>query len=113
MATEPDVRQDEFEAQLALLRLQFLAGLPARRAALLAAWAECADGGEEAPWRRLRDIAHKLSGSAPCYGLAAIGSMARELDQQLSGRNRCRERIFADARVERLIAALDGVAGGA
>jgi HPt (histidine-containing phosphotransfer) domain-containing protein len=104
---ETDPREAEFQAQLEALRRHFLQELPARRAALASAWSECADGADEAPWLRLRDVAHKLSGSAPCYGLDAVGDAARELDRLLSGRTPCRERASAAAAVARLTTALD------
>ncbi|ODU94473.1 MAG: hypothetical protein BGP23_13240 [Lysobacterales bacterium 66-474] len=107
MGAETDPRELEFQAQIEALRRHFIQELPARRAALVAAWAECADGGDEAPWLRLRDVAHKLSGSAPNYGLDVVGEVARGLDRLLSGRTPCRERAAADGTVTRLTAALD------
>jgi HPt (histidine-containing phosphotransfer) domain-containing protein len=109
MGVESDPREAEFQAQIAALGRHFLDELPGRRAALSAAWDDCVDGGDEAPWLRLRDIAHKLSGSAPCYGLEAVGDAARKLDGLLSGRNPCRVRAAADATVTALTAALDAV----
>ncbi len=107
MGAELDPREAEFQAQIEALRQHFVSELPARRAALVAAWAECVDGGGEASWLRLRDVAHKLSGSAPNYGLDEIGDAARGLDKLLSGRTPCRERAAADGAVVRLTAALD------
>lgn len=107
MAAELDPDEAAFQAQIEALRRQFLEELPERRAALAAAWRECADAGDDAPWQRLRDVAHKLSGSAPCYGLDAVGGSARHLDKLLSGRAPCRKRAAADAAVTDLLAALD------
>jgi HPt (histidine-containing phosphotransfer) domain-containing protein len=107
METNPDSRQAEFDAQVAALCRRFLEGLPARRAAFADAWRECTDGGDDAPWQRLRAVAHKLSGSAPCYGLEAMGEAARALDLLLSRRPACRARADASAAVTRLQAALD------
>lgn len=107
MATDLDPREVEFEAQVEALRRHFLQELPERRTALVAAWRDCADGGDESPWQQLRDVAHKLSGSAPCYGLDAIGEAARALDKLLSGRPPCRERAVAGIAVAELSAALD------
>ncbi|MGH8214625.1 MAG: Hpt domain-containing protein [Rhodanobacteraceae bacterium] len=104
---ELDPREVEFQAQLEALGRHFLEGLPERRAALVAAWRDCVDRGEEAPWERLRDVAHKLSGSASCYGLDRIGETARGLDRLLSGRSACRERAVADGAVAELRVALD------
>jgi HPt (histidine-containing phosphotransfer) domain-containing protein len=107
MAAELDSREAAFQAQIEALRRHFLQALPERRAALTAAWHDCVDSSDDAPWQRLRDVAHKLSGSAPCYGLDAVGDAARDLDKLLSGRAPCRERAAADAAVTDLVAALD------
>ena len=106
MATEVDPGEVEFQAQVEALRRHFLQSLPERRAALAAAWCDCADAGEEAAWQRLRDVAHRLSGSAPCYGLVAVGELARSLDKLLSGKSPCRERAVAAGAVAELSAAL-------
>ena len=107
MGAETDPREIEFKAQFEALRRHFMQELPERRAALVSAWNDCADGGDEAPWLRLRDVAHKLSGSAPNYDLEAVGDIARGLDRLLSGRAPCRERAAAGAVVGQLTAALD------
>jgi hypothetical protein len=107
MAAELDPREAAFQAQIEALRLHFLQELPERRAALAAAWHDCVDAGDEAPWMRLRDVAHKLSGSAPCYGLDAVGEAARNLDKLLSGRAPCRERGAAGDAMAELAAVLD------
>jgi HPt (histidine-containing phosphotransfer) domain-containing protein len=107
MAAEWDPREAEFQAQFEALRKHFMQELPERRAALVSAWAECMDGGDETPWLRLRDVAHKLSGSAPNYGLEAVGDVARSLDRLLSGRTPCRTRGAAEVVVARLLAGLD------
>jgi hypothetical protein len=107
MAAEWDPREAEFQAQFEALRRHFMQELPDRRAALVFAWNACADGGDEAPWLRLRDVAHKLSGSAPNYGLDVVGDVARGLDRLLSGRTPCRARATAEGVVADLTAALD------
>lgn len=111
MATDVDSRELEFEAQIEALRRHFLAGLPERRGTLAAAWRECADAGDEPPWQQLRDVTHKLAGSAPCYGLEAVGEAARALDRLLSGKPPCRERAAAGIAVAELSAALDAAIG--
>ncbi|HEX7323846.1 MAG TPA: Hpt domain-containing protein [Rhodanobacteraceae bacterium] len=111
--TSSDAADAAFQTELDALRQRFLAGVPARRAALMDAWRACVDGAAEAAWLRLRDVAHKLSGSAPCYGLDALGAFARELDGLLSARPPCRTRAAADAAVERLLQALAAVGTGA
>ena len=107
MDTDPDSREAEFQAQFEALRRHFMQELPGRRTALLSAWDACTDGGDEAPWLRLRDVAHKLSGSAPNYGLEAVGEFARRLDRLLSGRTPCRARAATAEAVARLSAVLD------
>lgn len=107
MGVESDPREAEFQAQIEALRLHFVGDLPVRRAALVAAWAECEDAGDEAPWQRLRDVAHKLAGSASSFGLEALGDVARQLDKLLSGRTPCRERAAATTAVAALVKALD------
>lgn len=107
MAADVDPREIEFQAQIEALRRHFVGELPTRRAALASAWADCDDGGADAPWLRLRDVAHKLSGSAPNYGLDAVGEAARALDRLLSGHHPCRERSVASAAVDTLTVALD------
>jgi hypothetical protein len=107
MAAEWDTREAEFQAQFEALRRHFMQELPERRAALVSAWDGCVDAGDEAPWLRLRDVAHKLSGSAPNYGLEGVGDIARALDRLLSGRTPCRVRSSAEGAVSQLLAALD------
>ena len=107
MGTETDPREIEFQAQFEALCRHFMRELPERRAKLVSAWNDCADGGDEAPWLRLRDVAHKLSGSAPNYGLDVVGGVARGLDKLLSGRTPCRTRASAKGVVADLTAALD------
>ena len=107
MAAEWDLREAEFQAQFEALRRHFMQELPDRRAALVSAWNACADGGDEAPWLRLRNVAHNLSGSAPNYGLDVVGDVARGLDKLLSGRTPCRARATAEGVVADLTAALD------
>lgn len=102
-----DFTDAAFQAQLDALRRHYVEGLQARRSALNDAWCRCSDGGEEAAWRTLRDVAHKLSGSASSYGLDALGGAARDLDKLLSGRTPCRRRAGVEAEVARLTTLLD------
>lgn len=113
MDTETDPREIEFRAQFEALRRHFMQELPERRAALVSAWGDCTDAGDEAPWLRLRDVAHKLSGSAPNYGLDAVGDDARALDRLLSGRTPCRTRGVAEGVVVRLLTVLDAAIAAA
>ncbi len=111
--SNPDARDAAFEAEMAVLRQHYVAGLPARRAALLAAWQECVDHGAEPPWQRLRDVAHKLAGSASSYGFETLGDTARELDRRLSGRTPTRLRAPVGELVAGVAAALDAAVGAA
>lgn len=104
---DADFEDAAFQAEIEALRQHFLKDLPARRLAFAKAWQGCIDEGGEASWLGLRDVAHRLSGSAPCYGLEALGDAARELDRLLSGRPPCREGVRAEAAVMRVQALLD------
>ncbi len=110
-ARDADFADAAFEAQIEALRQHFLQGMPERRSALADAWDGCVDDGDEQAWLRLRDVAHKLSGSAPCYGLETVGEAARDLDKLLSGRSPCRRRAQVQVAVARLQALLDAVPG--
>lgn len=107
--TVPDVdfSDPEFLAQLEVLREHYVQGMPARQAAFRNAWRDCVDDGAESAWQGLRDVAHKLSGTAPCYGLEELGTAARALDRLLSSRPPCRTRAQAAAMVARVQALLD------
>lgn len=107
MAKDVDFTDPAFLAQIEALRQHYLQGLPGRRAALTDAWRGCVDAGDETSWLSLRDVAHKLSGSASCYGLDALGETARDLDKLLSGRPPCRERAVAEPVVARMSMLLD------
>lgn len=107
MAMDTGFADAEFQAELAALRRRYLLGLPARRAALVEAWDRCVDRGAEPAWLALRQVAHRLSGSAPCYGLDEVGAVARELDGRLSARPPCRDRNAVAQPVARLQRLLD------
>lgn len=64
------------------LRTQYTQSLPAKHAALTAAWHAFAATPEDASLRReLSMQLHRLSGSAGAYGHDAIGARARAADQ--------------------------------
>jgi len=68
------------------LRQRYAAALADKRSALLAHWrawrvAQC----DDAPLHELAVQAHRLAGSAGCYGYATVGARAGELDALASG----------------------------
>lgn len=107
MSSNTDPGEADFEAQMQALRAQFASGLPARRTALAAAWASCQAGTSERDWQALRDVAHRLAGSAASFGLDTLGEAARELDRLLSRPPVCRDPTLAAPRVAILTAALE------
>ncbi|MGH8155476.1 MAG: Hpt domain-containing protein [Rhodanobacteraceae bacterium] len=109
---DADFSDATFQAQMAALRRQYVAGLAVRSAALADAWRACSDGGGEAAWLALRDVAHRLSGSASSYGFVSLGAAARELDGLLSGHPPCRVRAAAEAAVTRVRTLLDAAMAG-
>lgn len=109
---DADFSDATFQAQMAALRRQYVTGLVARSAALADAWRACSDDGGETAWLTLRDVAHKLSGSASSYGFESLGAAARELDGLLSGHPPCRVRAAAEAAVVRVRTLLDAAATG-
>jgi HPt (histidine-containing phosphotransfer) domain-containing protein len=113
MQPDPDAREAAFQARMEALTRDYLHALPARRAALAEHWHACADTNAEAAWERVREIAHKLAGSAPCYGLDAIGKAARDLDKLLSGAAANRARVVAGPYLDRLLLEMDAAIGAA
>lgn len=104
-----DFSDPEFLAELEVLRQHYVQGMPGRQATFRNAWRDCVDGSAEPAWQSLRDVAHKLSGTAPSYGLEELGAAARELDRLLSGRPPCRVRAQVEPMVVRVQAMLDAL----
>ncbi len=104
---DKEAAPQDYEQRLEALRRRYLAALPALRDELAQAWRGCAGGPDSEAWQRLRDLSHRLSGSAPCYGLDSVGEPARQLDKLLSGRAACRDHAVAAPLAQRLLAALD------
>lgn len=100
------LREIAFRADLEALRVQYMQRLPELADAFFSAWDACHDEAGEPAWLALRSLAHKMSGSAPCYGLEALGAAARELDGLLSGRQPCRNREQARGPAGRVVAEL-------
>lgn len=96
----------DYEARLAALTRTYVAALPDKRADLERLWAICVDTAGDDTWLALRTLAHRLSGSAPNYGFAALGAAARALDARLGGKTPCRDRALLAPLVAALRAAL-------
>lgn len=104
--SEMQLREAAFRADLEALRIQYMRRLPELAEAFASAWDECRDDAGEEAWLAVRSLAHKMSGSAPCYGLEALGLAARELDGMLSGKAPCRSRRQAGETAERVLSEL-------
>lgn len=67
----------DFDQRLALLRSRYVESLPSKQSHLLEAWMAFRQApGDEAARMHLRTLLHRLAGSAPAYGYAAIGEVA-------------------------------------
>lgn len=78
----------DFQAFLQKQRLEYIASLPQRRAALEAAWQQAVEGRPGAR-QVLEREAHNLAGSGATFGFPALGDAARSLEQgveSLAGR---------------------------
>lgn len=104
-----DELEQEYEARLAALREQYFAALPQRRADIAEHWRACATDAASPAWRELHTQAHRLAGSAPCYGLDGIGEAAQQLDRLLSGKPPCRDPATLAPLVAQLLGALDAI----
>ncbi|HJU08395.1 MAG TPA: Hpt domain-containing protein [Rhodanobacteraceae bacterium] len=102
-----DLAEAEFDARYRLLQSQYLSELPQRRKAVAASWAASMRDAASPAWRELHSLAHRLSGSAPCYGLDAVGEAAQEVDRLLSAKPPCRELPVLRPVVSRLLNLLD------
>ena len=102
-----DLGESEFEARYRALQSEYMAALPQRREILAAHWRACVHDAASGEWRELHSLAHKLSGSAPCYGLDEVGEAAHEIDRMLSAKPPCRDANAIASLIMRLLAALD------
>ena len=100
----------DFEARYEALRSGYFAALPQRRAEAAELWRACMQDAQSPAWRELHTLVHRLSGSAPCYGLEEIGVAAQKLDRMLSGKSPSRDIAALAPWVDCLLAALDAVA---
>jgi HPt (histidine-containing phosphotransfer) domain-containing protein len=103
----------DFEARYEALRTAYFAGLPQRRSEAAEQWRACTQDAQSPAWRELHTLEHRLSGSAPCYGLDEIGMAARKLDRMLSGKPPCRDVAALSPWVDCLLAALDAPSAAA
>lgn len=99
----------DFEARYQALRTAYFAGLPQRRADAAGFWRACMLDAQSAAWREFHTLVHRLSGSAPCYGLEEIGAAAQKLDRMLSGKSPCHDVAALSPWVDCLLAAMDAV----
>ncbi len=99
--------EQEYDARFAALREQYFAALPQRRADIAKHWSVCATDTASPAWAAVQSQAHRLSGSAPCYGLDEIGNIAQRLDRLLSGKPPCCDAAVLAPLVSRLLDALD------
>jgi HPt (histidine-containing phosphotransfer) domain-containing protein len=100
----------DFEARYEALRTAYLAAMPQRRVDAAELWRACMDDAQSPAWRELHTLVHRLSGSAPCYGLEEIGAAAQKLDRMLSGKSPCHDVAALSPWMDCLFSALDAVA---
>lgn len=108
MGTTPD--DLDFEARYEALRTAYFAALPQRRADVAEQWRACRLDPQSPAWRELHTLVHRLSGSAPCYGLDEIGVAAQKLDRMLSGKSPCHDVAALAPWMDCLLVALDAMA---
>jgi len=66
--------------QMEALHARYARSLASKHAALLDAWRAFAAAKDEASARELHGLIHRLAGSAPTYGYASLGTLARTAD---------------------------------
>jgi HPt (histidine-containing phosphotransfer) domain-containing protein len=66
--------------QLDALHARYANSLASKHAALLEAWHAFSAARDEAAARKLHGLVHRLAGSAPTYGYASLGQLARKAD---------------------------------
>lgn len=103
----------DFEARYEALRTAYFAALPQRRAEAAEHWRACVQDAQSPAWRELHTLVHRLSGSAPCYGLDEVGIAGQKLDRMLSGKPPCRDVAALTPWVDCLLAAMAAVLAAA
>lgn len=66
--------------QMDALHARYARSLESKHAALLEAWRAFKKAKDEASAKKLHGLVHRLAGSAPTYGYAALGTLARKAD---------------------------------
>src|SRR5262245_24213073 len=66
--------------QMVALHARYARSLASKHAALLEAWRAFAAARDDASARKLHGLVHRLAGSAPTYGYASVGALARKAD---------------------------------
>ena len=97
----------DFDGRFDALRSAYLAALPQRHADLAQYWKSCSRDPQSFDWSSLHSLVHRLSGSAPCYGLDQVGSAAREIDRLLSGKAPCHDPAVLNPAIELLLETID------
>lgn len=69
--------------RFALLRARYARSLASKHVALVQAWRAFASDADAATARELQGLVHRLAGSAPAYGYAALGARASAVDREL------------------------------
>jgi HPt (histidine-containing phosphotransfer) domain-containing protein len=67
-----------------LLHARYAQSFASKHAMLAEAWRAFVDAGGEAKGDELQQQVHRLAGSAPAYGYALLGSLARVVDSQFA-----------------------------
>lgn len=66
--------------QLDALHARYARSLASKHSALLEAWRAFKAAQDDASARKLHGLVHRLAGSAPTYGYASLGTLARNAD---------------------------------
>jgi len=66
--------------QMDALHARYAQSLASKHAALLDAWRAFDAAKDDASARKLHGLVHRLAGSAPTYGYASLGLLARKAD---------------------------------
>jgi len=67
-----------------VLHARYAQSLASKHAMLTKAWRAFADAAGAANGDELQQRVHRLAGSAPAYGYARLGSLARDIDRELA-----------------------------